>query len=304
MFKQSLCFLSLMWAGIQLQAQEKINVAFIPMSYDQMSIPLAHSKIIQEGIVNSFVSTKRFTVVDRTNLEALEKEKKLQRTEAFMDSKETFKDGVSKGASYLVEGNILSVKHSGKKNKWKSDVTVQLKVIDVSTGEIVNTQSINSTVEEDDKNTQRSPSASKARKVLAKKLSEIQETTDASLGQAIEGLHENVKDFVSSNFQLRLEFVEWLDNKGNKLTTDKGAFRFFLVTGGTNIGIQEGQLLDLVTFSNVSVGDKSIARQQKIGTAVVTKVDGANFSTAKLITGEKEIKNIVEQGEKFVVVCQ
>ncbi|WP_164122811.1 CsgG/HfaB family protein [Sphingobacterium sp. xlx-130] len=304
MFKQSLCFLSLMWAGIQLQAQEKINVAFIPITYDETSVSPAHSKIIQEGIVNSFVSTKRFTVVDRSNLEALEKEKKLQRTEAFMDSKETFKDGVSKGASYLVEGNILSVKNYGKKDKWKSDVNLQLKVIDVSTGEIVNTESINSTLEEDDKNTQRSPSTLKARKILAKKLSETQETTDAALAQAIAGLHENVKDFVGSNFPLRLQFVEWLDSKGNKLTADKGAYKFFLVTGGSDIGIQEEQLLDLVTFSSVSVGDKTIARQQKIGTAIITKVDGANFSTARLLSGEKEIKNAVQKGENFAVVCK
>nr|WP_255431129.1 penicillin-binding protein activator LpoB [Pedobacter sp. N36a] len=273
-------------------------------------------KIIQETIINSFVSSKRFTVVDRSNMESLEKEKKLQRTEAFMDSKESFKDGISKGASYMIEGNILGVKHTEKKDKWNSNVTIQLKVLDVSTGEIITTESINSELITEADNLKAIIKAYYNKdeiKVLENKknqLNQSKDNSDASLKAALDRLSENVRLFTSKNFPMRIEIVEWI-GKGGKLQSAKGdvgsfkgPFKSFVIAAGSNLGINKGQLLDIVSKITVNVGGKAIDRQQKIGTAWVFSVDDGNFSSVTVIDGEKNIKKAVADKVTFGVLTK
>lgn len=56
-------------------AQDRIGIAFIPITYDEASVSSSDAKMIQESVINSFVTAKKFTVVDREKLEALENEK-------------------------------------------------------------------------------------------------------------------------------------------------------------------------------------------------------------------------------------
>lgn len=299
-----------------LKAQEKISVAFIPMSFDEETVSKMEVKIIQETIINSFVASKRFTVVDRSNLESLEKEKKLQRTEAFMDSKESFKDGISKGASYMIEGNILGVKHMDKKNKWNSNVTVQLKVLDVSTGEIVTTESINSEPVAEDENLKSLIKAYynkdeiKALETKNTQLNQSKDNSDASFKAALDRLTDNVKLFTSKNFPMRIEIVEWIGKGGKSQSaqgdngTFKGPFKSFVIAAGSNLGINKGQLLDIISVNTVNVAGKAIDRQQKIGTAWVFSVDDGNFSSVTVIDGEKNIKKAVAEKVPFGVLTK
>ncbi|WP_316815435.1 CsgG/HfaB family protein [Pedobacter nyackensis] len=316
MIKKSFYLASLFLFSLHLKAQEKISVAFIPMSYDEETVSKMEVKIIQETIINSFVSSKRFTVVDRNNLESLEKEKKLQRTEAFMDSKESFKDGISKGASYMIEGNILGIKHIGKKDKWNSNVTIQLKVLDVSTGEIVTTESINSEPVTEAENLKAiikahySKDEIKALENRNIQLTQSKDNSDASFKVALDRLSENVKLFTGKNFPMRIEIVEWI-GKGGKSQSGKGAgsnfkgpFKDFVIAAGSNLGVNKGQSLDIVSMNKVNVGGKTIDRQQKIGTAWVFSVDDGNFSSATIIDGEKNIKKAVADKVTFGVLTK
>lgn len=311
MFKKTLIFLSLLSLGIQSQAQKKINVAFIPMTFNESSINEVEARTIQEAVVNSFVSTKRFSVVDRSNLEALESEKKLQRTEAFMDSKETFTDGISKGASYLIEGSIISINHTGKKNKWKSNVAVQLKILDVSTGEIVSTEGINSTVslekeknEKSDRAARFRPGKKKEKQLMVKELSENKQSQEASFQLAMQGLINNIQEFAIANFPIHVDLVEWVGKDAKTKVPETGPFRFFVVAAGDGLGMEVGQILDLVSPSEVVVNGKTIIRQNKIGFALITKVDDENFSTARVVSGEKDIKDAILNNQKVLVIAE
>ncbi|WP_316749653.1 CsgG/HfaB family protein [Pedobacter gandavensis] len=314
MIKKSFYLAFLFFCSFCLKAQEKISVAFIPMSFDEEAVSKMEVKIIQETIINSFVSSKRFTVVDRSNLESLEKEKKLQRTEAFMDSKDSFKDGISKGASYLIEGNILGIKHIDKKDKWSSSVTVQLKVLDVSTGEIITTESIDSEPVPEAENLK---SIAKAHynkdelKALENKIVQLNQpksNSDASFKVALDRLSENVRLFAGKNFPMHIEIVEWIGKAGKSQSAQganvnfKGPFKDFVIAAGSNLGINKGQLLDIVSLSSVNVGGKTINRQQKIGKAWVFSVDDGNFSSATVIDGEKNIKKAVADKVRFGVL--
>lgn len=316
MIKKTIYLAALLLCSLCMRAQEKITVAFIPMSYDEDMVSKMEAKIIQETIINGFVAAKRFTVVDRSNLENIENEKKLQRTESFMDSKESIKQGVSKGASYMIHGNIIGIKHMDKKSKWNSTVTIQLKVLDVSTGEILTTESINSEpVPETDasKNILKAyytKDELKANENLKNQSSELKDNSDASFKVALDRLSENVKLFLSKNFPMHIAIVEW-QGKGGKTSvsaamasSSKGPFKDFVIASGSSSGISKGQILDIITVSTVTIGEKTVDRQQKIGSAFVVRVDDANFSSATVIDGEKNIKKAIAEKATIGVISR
>lgn len=52
-------------------AQNRIGIAFIPITYDEASVSSSDAKMIQESVINSFITAKKFSVVDREKLQAL-----------------------------------------------------------------------------------------------------------------------------------------------------------------------------------------------------------------------------------------
>lgn len=118
-------------------AQNKTSITILPVSHDTETADKPTVNLIQETILNSFFSTKRFTIVDRERLEDVEKEKKLQKTESFMDNKTNIKDGVTIGASYLISPSLISV---------YPQKILQIKILNVSTGEILATDMVTSEV--------------------------------------------------------------------------------------------------------------------------------------------------------------
>lgn len=316
MIKKKFYLAALLLCSFCIQAQEKITVAFIPMSYDEDMVSKMEAKIIQETIINGFVAAKRFTVVDRSNLESIENEKKLQRTESFMDSKESIKQGISKGASYMIQGNIIGIKHIDKKSKWSSTVTIQVKVLDVSTGEILTTESINSEpIPENDATKDifkayYSKDEIKANENLKNQMMELKDNSDASFKVALDRLSENVKLFLSKSFPMHIEIAEWI-GKGGKTSVSpamasayKGSLKDFVMASGANAGVSKGQILDIVTVSSVTIGDKTVDRQKKIGSAFVVRVDDGNFSSATIIDGEKSIKKAISENATIGVVSK
>ena len=73
---KKLSLLVLFFSGVLLQAQDRIGIAFIPISYDQTTISTSDARLVQEYVLNSFVAAKKFSVVDREKLVELENEKK------------------------------------------------------------------------------------------------------------------------------------------------------------------------------------------------------------------------------------
>ena len=88
-------------------AQEKTSVGILPFTYIEGSATLQDVNSIQETIINAFVKTKRFNIVDRSKMDALKKEKELQKSEDFIDGY-VIKQGISLGADYLISGHVIS----------------------------------------------------------------------------------------------------------------------------------------------------------------------------------------------------
>lgn len=281
------------------KAQTKTTVAFIPMSFDEESISKSDAKVVQETVINGFVNSKRFTIVDRDKLEALEKEKNLQRTESFMDSQDGFTDGLSKGANYLIDGTIMDVRHSEVKNKWTSNIAVQLRMLDVSTGEILSTAMVSSDfVPESDlvKKAIKSHFSKNEVKALEAREEMLQTSKDYqkdAFNVALIRLTDNVNRFTSSISPLHVEIISW-DTKKNEL----------VLGAGSAMGVQSGQIADIVKFSEITIGDQEVKRSEVIGSAWIIRVDDQNFSVATIIDNLKGILKVSKTGEKIGVIIR
>lgn len=281
------------------KAQTKTTIAFLPMSYDEESISGSEAKVVQETVMNAFVASRRFTVVDRNKLEELEKEKSLQRTESFLDSQDGFTDGLSKGANYLVDGNIMDIRHVENKEKWNSTILVQLRMLDVSTGEIMATGTVNAEYIPESalvKKAMKSHFSKDEVKALEAKEEMLQASKDhqkAAFALALLRLTENVNRFTGSILPLHADVIKW-DTKKNEL----------VLGAGSSMGVQAGQIADVVKFSDVTIGDQEMRRSEVIGSAWIVRVDDQNFSVATIIDNLKSILKISKTDEKIGIIIR
>ena len=56
--KNTITFLCLLFSISAIKAQNRTTIAFLPISYDEASINSNEARIVQETIVNGFVSSK------------------------------------------------------------------------------------------------------------------------------------------------------------------------------------------------------------------------------------------------------
>ncbi len=297
---KKITLLCLVLSVFTVKGQNKTTVAFLPMAYDEEVISKKESRTINETVVNAFVASKKFTVVDRDKIEELEREKSLQRTEAFLDSDDGFTDGLSKGANYLVDGSIVTVRNSEIKEKWTTNIVVQLRMLDVSTGEILATESINAEYVPD------SPIVKKAMKAHFSKdeiktaeaksdhLQSPQDYREDSFTLALMRLSENINKFTSTLLPLHADIVSWDSKNKNE----------FVLGAGNGNGVQAGQLIDIVKFSTIIIGDKDVTRSEVIGTAWIVRVDDQNFSVATLIDNQKDVGKAIKADEKLGVIIR
>ena len=95
---------------------------------------------VTEKDVEMLTKTKRFRVVDRTSIDKVKDELELQKTEAFIDSKNLVEQGIAVAAEKMITGHINKIPVYRMKNTnetvrgYKASVSFQMKVVDVATG--------------------------------------------------------------------------------------------------------------------------------------------------------------------------
>jgi hypothetical protein len=76
-----------------------------------------YSSAVAEKVVQVVTNTKRVTVVDRTSYDKIKKELEFQKTEAFLDSKNTVKQEVALAAQNMIVGHIVKMSIYSMKSK-------------------------------------------------------------------------------------------------------------------------------------------------------------------------------------------
>ena len=289
--KKTLLFLALSFGAIKLsRAQEKTSVGIIAFTYVTGSAGGADVFSIQETVTNSFVKTKRFNIVDRSKMDALKKEKDLQKTEEFIDGS-VIQQGASLGCNFLISGHVVSAQaeemraDDGKGNvtiTYKAKLIISLKVIDVSTGQVVSSETIEP----------------KSGNALLGMMGLASPTPEKAIQKAIKGIEAKIDEFVGKNFPQSFSIAEIQEKDG------KGAATKILIAGGSDFGLKKGDKLKVVEIVEMEVSGKKIQRKKEIGELKITKVEDENFSICSVSSGGIDINSKFESKVKIQIITK
>ena len=280
--------------SIFAKAQEdKKTIAIAPFmgGYDQAIL-----KSVEEVVASSFAKTKRFTIVGRSQMEALQTERNLQKTEDFIDSK-YIAQTKSLGAQLLVTGNVTSVTASAEQSRdsqgrvstsYNSSITVDLKILDVETAQIISSEII----------TSKADKGLFDMRSLGKTLTGGAPSNEReAYAEALKRFEKEIDKFVSKNFSSAFVIVEIQEMSGNSANT-------LLISGGSSSGIKKGDRLSVVELVNVEVGGKTMTRKKEIGEIKVSKVEDENFSICDVKSGGSEIYTKFNSKSKIQVITK
>jgi Ser-tRNA(Ala) deacylase AlaX len=213
-------------------------------------------------------------------MDALKKEKELQKSEDFIDGS-VIEQGVSLGANYLISGHVISAEaeqmkaDDGKGNitiTYKAKLSISLKVIDVATGQVINSETIEP----------------KSGNSLMGMIGIGSSSPQVSISKAIKGIEDKIDEFVGRNFPKTFSVAEIQEKDG------KGNATILLIAGGSDFGLKKGDKLKVVEISEMEVGGKKIKRKKQIGELKITKVEDENFSICEVKSGGIDISSKFE----------
>jgi curli biogenesis system outer membrane secretion channel CsgG len=273
-------------------AQEKTGVGIMPFTYVQGAASAQNVNSIQETVINAFVKTKRFNIVDRSKMDALKKEKDLQKSEDFIDGS-VIEQGVSLGANFLISGHVISAQAERMETapdattgqvtvSYKAKLSIQLKVIDVATGQVVTAETIEP----------------KGGSSFGGMMGVGPSSPEAAITKAIKEIEGKVDDFVNKNFPATFPIVE-IQEKDSKGNATK-----IMIAGGSAFNLQKGQKLKVVEVSILDVNGKQLERKKELGELKITKVEDENFSTCSVISGGIDINAKFEAKAKLLVITK
>lgn len=260
---------------------EKTSIGILPITSTDGK-QYKETVSITEEITNAFVKTKRFILVDRTKMDALKNEKHLQKTEDFIDGS-TIEQGKSLGAQYLISSTLSSYSNNGEICKF----LVTLKVIDVSTGQIIASELIQAKGGD--------ITGTLLNTVLEKNVANTK-NPDGALRKALRSLLPEIESFVNKNFPATFAIAE-ISNKNKR-----GEAQTILISGGSNMGLKTGTKLKVVEVSEIEVNGTIMTRKKDVAEIKITKVEDENFSSCSVQSGNADLTAKFDSKAKLQVI--
>jgi len=229
-----------------------------------------YSGAVAEKVVQIITNTRRFTVVDRTSYDKVKQELEFQKSEAFLDSKNTVKQDVALAAENMVVGNILKMSvyamknTDGSINGYKSSVAFTLKVNEVETGKTTEAESFQTDV------------------------SPLMLSPESAVNEALRSIEPKLSAYFIKTFPLTTKIRKILTSKKEAAST-------VLIGGGKEFGFKEGD--KLIVEKTELIDGKSYPSQ--IGEIKIVKIAGSDFSECSVSDGGKEILSRFNAAEKL-----
>lgn len=229
-----------------------------------------YSGAVAEKVVQIVTNSRRFTVVDRTSYAKVKDELELQKSEAFLDSKNTVKQDATLAAENLIIGNILKMSvyamknTDGSVNGYKSSIAFTLKVNEVESGRTTEAESFQTDV------------------------SPLMLSPESAVNEALKSIEPKLSAYFIKTFPLTTKISKIL-------TTKKESAATVLIGGGKDFGFKEGD--KLIVEKNELIDGKPYPSQ--IGELKVVKIAGSDFSECTVSDGGKEILARFNAAEKL-----
>jgi hypothetical protein len=260
-----ICLLNSYWGSSQTDSRFVVGVAEFTSEVDSK-----YSGAVAEKVVQVVTNTKRFNVVDRTSYDKVKQELELQKTEAFLDSKNTVKQDAALAAEYMIIGHIIKMSvyamknPDGSVNGYKASVAFTLKVNEVETSKTTEAESFQTEV------------------------SPLMLSPESAVNEALRSIEPNLTAYFNKTFPL-------ITKISKILTTEKDKAESVLIAGGKDFGFKEGDKL-IVEKIEIIEGKQY---PSQIGEIKITKIAGNDFSECTVSSGGKEILARFNTAEKM-----
>jgi hypothetical protein len=260
-----ICIVSSVIGYSQADTKPVIGVAEFTKEVDSK-----YAGAVAEKVVEVVTNSRRFTVVDRTSYDKVKKELEFQKTEAFLDSKNTVKQDAALAAQFIIAGHILkmsvyAMKNSdGTINGYKASAAFTIKVNDVETGKTTESESFQTEV------------------------SPLMLSPESAVNEALRSVEPGLTSYFNKTFPLTTKISKIL-------TTKKEAAATVLISGGRSFGFKEG---DKLVVEKIELIDGKPYPSQ-VGEIRVVKMAGDDFSECSVSEGGKEILAIFNAAQKL-----
>jgi len=260
-----ICMVNSLWGYSQTDSRLVVGVAEFTFERDSK-----YNRAVAEKVVQVVTNTKRFNVVDRTSYDKVKQELELQKTEAFLDSKNNVKQDAALAAEYMIIGhiiksNVYEMKNiDGSVNGYKASFAFTLKVNQVETGKTTEAESFQTEV------------------------SPLMLSPESAVNEALKSIEPNLRSYFIKTFPL-------ITKISKILTTEKDKAVTVLIAGGKDFGFKEG---DKLIVEKIEMIDGKPYPSQ-IGEIKILKIAGADFSECVVSAGGKEILSGFNAAEKM-----
>lgn len=208
-------------------------------------------KLVTEKVVEMLTNTKRFRVVDRTSSDKVKEELELQKSEAFLDSKNIVEQGASLAAEKIITGHITKIPVYAIKNSigeitgYKASIAFQMKIVDVASGLSTDATSFEG------------------------KASNLMLSGESAVQYAMNSIQEEINQYFKMNFPIKGKIIKILNSEDTKYIK-------VLLNIGKNVGLKIG---DTLTVESIELIDGQ-NYPTKIGTIEIENLAGESFSEA------------------------
>ncbi|PWJ57372.1 TolB-like protein [Dyadobacter jejuensis] len=262
---------------------EKPTVAVMPFNADA-HVNATDAGALSQRVETVFANSKRFTMIERANFKQVFEEIEAQKGEMYLHSDQLAEQGKLMGASLIVTGNIRSAGSEG--------TTFNIKLIDVSTGVQIATESIS------DKDNAELIDIGLKTASLFTKSDEVKDASSSGAagiaGSALLNIDKRIRQFINKWYPLRYEILEISESKGK--TAKK-----IVVAGGTAEGLDANiKTMYLIDESALGEGEKRRVRRVKLGVLTVEEIQG-EVTICKVKSGGSGLAELL-QGDHNIYV--
>lgn len=240
---------------------------------------------INEILSGQFDHANRFILVERSKFDLIEKERELQKSEAFLDGL-VISQGKSLGARYIVTSVVSHINSNNKYNSiskvyiYNFDIVISLKILDVETGELISALNMGK------------PTSNTTGWGANCNAMGTGTDYDSSIKNAMSNLSCGIKKWIDEAFPIEFLVLKIEDSKKDKAKT-------ILVSGGKDKGILKGQTFNLFQKTVEDIDGEKIDRKKIIGECKVQLLEGEKLSICEVTSGEKEVFNLMERKIKI-----
>ncbi|HUR00752.1 MAG TPA: hypothetical protein VM166_14980 [Gemmatimonadaceae bacterium] len=252
-------------------ASGKPTVAIMPFSSTEDAGASRYATRAVEGLIAARMAQMgRITLLDRTQAATIASERENQQSVAFIESDALVKQGKALGAQLVVTGNIDKValdktRLDDGSDIYKANLTVTLRIVDVTTGEVKSSGVISADANSGGK---------RGLAGLVQSVLTMHTTPEDAITASVKNAVKGVDIFLSGAFPARfiVASVERMDGT-------KGQF---LLDGGKNLGGSKGIRLVVVESVPTKVGARTVVREMELGTIRILRLDGDELSVGEM----------------------